>query len=425
LNAFYLVNPLIVASLSEKKRIAFLCHPYHRGGVTRWIADAAIAASNDGREVYFITVAPVSEFVSAKGRETLLQLLAARKSGVQIITAKVGYEFEFGTPGYRAYVYSKLLVQVPPGTPVVLADDEVLWQAAASLHGAYPVVGVLHADEDVYYNLAKKYYPHTDVLACVSNRVNKTVREWLPQTGIPGLYTIPCGINLPPVVQGAYSQGILQLVYVGRITNYQKRAGDLVKICSLLKEKQVPFHLNIIGDGGADKTALENKVVESGLQQQVTFCGWLSQAEVTRHLSQSDILLLTSDFEGTPIAMMEALAAGCGMVGTRVSGIEDYEHHPLAADCLSVYEVGDIEDAVSKVIKVAAIPATTKKQAARKLAEAEFTMQVCLQRYYKAIDAIPPRKEPPQRITLSLTALLYSKTIAIARYLKVNVIKEK
>ncbi len=143
--------------MSDKQKIAFLCHPYHRGGVTRWMADAAIACARNGHEVYFITVAPVKEFVSAKGRETLLQLLTGENNPVRIIKAAAGREFEFGTAAYRSYVYKKLLAKLPPGTPVVPSDDMAVWDAAASLYESYPVIGVLHADESYYYKLAEKY----------------------------------------------------------------------------------------------------------------------------------------------------------------------------------------------------------------------------------------------------------------------------
>ena len=405
----------------DVKKIAFLCHPYHRGGVTRWMADAAIALAKQGHEVYFITVEPGKEFFSAKGRETLLQLLGKNANTVKIIKTGVGYEFEFGTPGYRAWVYKKLIAALPAGTPIILSDDHAVWEAAVSLHQSYPVVGVLHADESQYYNLAEKYYREVAVFACVSERVKATMQKRVPEFDPGCMYTIPCGINLPAFELAGHREDLLQLIFVGRISEYQKRAGDLLKIAIQLAKKGKNFRLNIIGDG-PEKTALENKVKEAGLQQYVVFPGWLSQKEVARYLSASDILLLTSDFEGTPIAMMEALAAGCGMVGTRVSGIEDYEHHPLAADCLRVYTVGDIEEALNKIEAISAIPQNVRQQAARKLAETEFSMEVCLSRYLVALAAIRANINPIPAISIGLSQLLYSKMIALARHMKVRLL---
>ena len=384
------------------------------------MADAAIACSKQGHQVYFITVAPAKVFYSAKGRETLIQLLKSEKNSVQIISEVVGYEFEFGTPAYRAWVYKKLIARLPAGVPLILSDDYAVWEAATCMQSRYPVVGVMHADENHYYDLVAKYYRQVDVLACVSERVKIHTGERIPDLVKLPLFTIPCGINLPVLRRTERIDDRLQLVFVGRISDYQKRAGDLVKIAALLATSGINFHLTIIGDGNM-REELEINVKESGLVSLVTFTGWLSQQEVAKHLSVSDILLLTSDFEGTPIAMMEGLAAGCGMVGTRVSGIEDYEHHRLAKECLGIYQVGDIEAAVEHILMVGAIPSEKRRAAAREMAETEFSMTVCLERYYVALDNIQTHRDmnlPP--ISLPPGELLYSKMIALARNIKMS-----
>ena len=409
--------------MAVQQRIAFLCHPYHRGGVTRWMADAANAYCDMGWEVYFVTVEPRVVFFSGEGRETLLQLVRQGQRPVQTVSVKAGRAFEFGTQAYRAFVYRKLLVGLPPGTPVILSDDATVWEAACPLHATYPVVGVLHADEPYYYALARRHYQDVSVLVCVSERVKKTVIADIPDIDAGMVYAIPCGINLPAATGATGGGNILQLVYVGRITEYQKRVGDLVNICALLQQKNTAFRLSIIGDG-MDRASLEQKFEDEGLSGVVTFCGWQSQAAVYERLAGSDILLLTSDFEGTPIAMMEALAAGCGLTGTRVSGIEDYELQPPAADCIRLYEPGNIAEAVAKTLQLAAVPTDVRRKAARQLAEREFSMQGCLEKYAAAIAAI--KKTAPQKPAtpaMPVQALIYSRAIAAARALKMSLRK--
>jgi glycosyltransferase involved in cell wall biosynthesis len=384
------------------------------------MADAAMGYAKDGHEVYFVTVEPEKEFFSAKGRETLLQLLQKESNSVKVIKARVGSEFELGTPAYRTFIYKRLLVQLPTGASIILSDDAVVWEAAASLHASYSIIGVLHADENHYYNLAKKYNNQADAFVCVSDRVAKTVAARVPEIEAGRIHIIPCGINLPDIAPNRNTGNLLQLVYLGRVSDYQKRTGDLVSICALLKKNNVPYHFNIIGDGET-RVSLEQKFRAAGLQQHVTFWGWLSQKEVARHLSESDILVLTSDFEGMPIAMMEALAAGCGIVGTRVSGIEDYEDHPLAKDCFSVFTVGNIAEAAEKINRVAAVPTGERQESAKKLAQTEFSMRVCLDRYMKVMSGL--KKEfapPPAAINIPPKELLYSKALAAARALKLK-----
>lgn len=407
--------------MATNKSIAFLCHPYHRGGVTRWMADAAIAYAAMGYKVYFATLEPTITFFSGQGRETMLQLLTKTKNNVVKGSVKVGREFEFGTPEYLEYIYKKaLLATVPPGVPLILSDDKSVWAAAVSLHDTYPIVGVLHADEDAYYNLTKKYHKYADILVSVSARVQHTIQQRFADVPANKLFIIPCGIHLPPVNTRTHKEEVLQLIYVGRVNDYQKRSGDLLKIATSIREKNIPFVLNIIGDGAAYKTNLEAQFKQAGLDNAVTFRGWLSQAAVKDYLNSADVMILPSDFEGMPIAMMEALASGCGFVGTRVSGIEDYENDQLAPDCFRVYEVGDIEDAVNKIQDVAAIPLAARHKAARQLAESQFSMDNCLANYDKAIATIQPKAYRAGSASISPIAVIKSRLIAMARAMKVK-----
>ncbi len=407
--------------MSEQNKIAFLCHPYHRGGVTRWMADAAMAYAAKGYAVYFVTPEPSVEFYSGKGRETMVQLLQKTPNKVHIGSIKVGREFEFGTPEYNAYTYKKLILEhVPIGTPIILSDDPTVWQAACALGNSYPIIGVLHADEPHYYQLAEQYKNEVPIFVCVSARVSRLAQEKTPSIDAARVFIVPCGITLPAAQNNYNANATLQLVYVGRITDYQKRSGDLAKVAMLLKQKNVPFHLNIIGDGLETKVALQKTIQEEGLQNDVTFTGWLSQAKVAEYLNTSDVMVLTSDFEGMPIAMMEGLASGCGFAGTRVSGIEDYEHHPLAKDCFRVFEVGDIAAAVHQIQEVAAIPVSTRKTAARELAEEQFSMDICLNRYNKAIATIPVKSYTNTAIGLSPVNAIKSRLVASIRALKMG-----
>lgn len=400
------------------KSIAFVCHPYHRGGVTRWMADAAIYLANKGYKVWFVTVAPSKPFVSAGNRETMVQLLAKAGKPINLLTAAVAHEFEFGTPQYRVFIYKRLIAGVPAGTPLILSDDSAVWEAATALHQHYPIVPVLHADEDKYYDLAARYHQQSNLLVCVSARVHKKVLAAVHGLDAKKVVTIPCGINLPPVTAEDHHD-VLQLAYSGRLSVYQKRVFDLVPLCTALV-KHLPFHLNIMGEGES-KGELMQQFADAGLAEHITFHGWRTQQEVQEILAATDALLLTSDFEGMPIAMMEALASGCGFVGTRVSGIEDYELHPLAAQCFRVFTTGDTADAARKIAEVAAVPVPARRRAARKLAEAEFSMEVCMDRYLAAIAGIPSLNYiQPVVPGLSLKNEYISKALATARYLKVR-----
>ena len=382
------VNSQYVAHLAEQP-IAFICHPYHRGGVTRWMADAAIKYGSEGRKVYFVTVVPKNRFFSAGKAETMAELVMPYKNVVQIVTESVTGEFELGLPEYRIEAYTRLMQQhLPVGTAVIVSDDPDVWAAAAAMRASFLLVGVLHADEVNYFDLASKYAASFDFYACVSKRVAAKLADRVPAWPRARMAVIPCGIKLPMLQPQARATKVCRLVYVGRLTEYQKRISDLLNVALKLRELKFDFQLTIVGDGGADKLALQAAVQNAGMGECIKFAGWMAKEAVAAILDTSDVMIMTSDFEGTPVAMMEALAAGCGFVGTRVSGIEDYEWVEGSKECFRIFEVGATGDAAQKIVELASIPFAQRTGAARLIAESHFDMATCLHRYDEAIAGI-------------------------------------
>jgi len=196
---------------------------------------------------------------------------------------------------------------------------------------------------------------------------------------------------------------------------------DLAALAQALLQQQTPFHLTIIGDGGDDKTALQQKIAAEQLGSYITFAGWQQKAQVLQYMRDSDIMVLVSAFEGLPVAMMEALASGCAFVGTRVSGVEDYEQHPLAKDCFSVFAIGDVADAAQKIKALSQVPSSIRSQSARKLAEEQFSMDQCLSNYLKAIQAMPQRTYQASQVgNLPLLQVIKTKLLSKARYQKMK-----
>ena len=76
--------------------------------------------------------------------------------------------------------------------------------------------------------------------------------------------------------------------------------------------------LTIVGDG-EDRSAAEDYVRGNGLDAVVDIVGQLG--DVSQLMSAADIYVLSSDTEGTPFAMLEAMSSGLPVVATAVGGI--------------------------------------------------------------------------------------------------------
>ena len=76
----------------------------------------------------------------------------------------------------------------------------------------------------------------------------------------------------------------------------------------------------IVGDG-EERAGLEALVRERGLTAHVRFLGWRQDLETI--YAGADVVALTSRNEGTPVCLIEAMAAGCPVVATDVGGVAD------------------------------------------------------------------------------------------------------
>ncbi len=78
--------------------------------------------------------------------------------------------------------------------------------------------------------------------------------------------------------------------------------------------------LLLAGDGSL-RGELERRASELGVADRVRFLG--TRCDVPDLLEASDVTVLTSDWEGMPIAVLESLAAGCPVVASDVDGVRE------------------------------------------------------------------------------------------------------
>jgi glycosyltransferase involved in cell wall biosynthesis len=402
--------------------LAFLCHPYHRGGVTQWMIDAAVEWASRDNPCWFVVPRPTVRFVSGEGRPTILELLHIAAAGTNLVTIAppVGRSFELGSRRWRAYEYAKALTAgVPAGVAVIVSDDEPVWRAGAWCSQRNPLVGVLHSDDPHYYSLAARYSRRASALVAVSQRIQRRIGS-LSSVGGPEIVVIACGVRLGAPRVAASDGRESRILWVGRVDEEQKRASDVVRIAAALHSEGVPFTIDVIGDGPV-RVELERMIARNGLASRVRLLGWRSRAEIRSLLEDSNLLVSTSNFEGMPLVVMEALAAGCGVVATRVSGVEDYAGRPGAANSLRTYPIGDVTAATNAIRAMMQLPAGQLARDARSLAEMEFSIERCMDRYAAVVrrSALPRAATPrlwPHRLAAAGSPLL-----AYARALRAGV----
>jgi glycosyltransferase involved in cell wall biosynthesis len=83
----------------------------------------------------------------------------------------------------------------------------------------------------------------------------------------------------------------------------------------------LPDAVFLIAGDGARRSALERATVAAGIENRVRFLGWRRDLEDL--YAATDLFVLTSRNEGTPVALIEAMAAGVPGVSTDVGGVRD------------------------------------------------------------------------------------------------------
>jgi glycosyltransferase involved in cell wall biosynthesis len=128
----------------------------------------------------------------------------------------------------------------------------------------------------------------------------------------------PNGGGKQPAVSGKASS----ILFVGRLSK-EKRPDLFVKLAHRLISK-LPSHdfvFRIVGDGPL-RREMQQLRDEIGLSEtDVIFEG--ERSNLAEIYGNSDLLVLTSEYEGTPNVVLEAMAYGIPVIATRVGGVPD------------------------------------------------------------------------------------------------------
>ena len=190
----------------------------------------------------------------------------------------------------------------------------------------------------------------TDELLAVGNKV----RQDLLHAGIGtkekfGL--MPPGLSLGALPRKSQSResldlsvNRLQCAFIGRVTNI-KRPDRFLDVVSEIKKRGVELDFFIAGDGELLETC---RLRISNHKLPVTVLGW--QNDIEQVLSAADIVILTSDNEGTPISLIQAGMAGLPVVTTNVGSVPEVVLDGVTGFVTSL-SVNEIANALERLVK--------------------------------------------------------------------------
>jgi glycosyltransferase involved in cell wall biosynthesis len=157
-----------------------------------------------------------------------------------------------------------------------------------------------------------------DAVLTLSDAESRILKEQFPQ--FPGAFRAVYNPYLTDAFQtgdsGAQCDGTgpLQLLAVGRLEE-QKNMTRLIEAFALAKQHAAlqSAHLTIAGEG-SQMERLRALAQQLGIAGQITFAGFCH--DIPAMLRRADMFVLSSNYEGLPAVVIEALASGCRIVST-------------------------------------------------------------------------------------------------------------
>ncbi len=190
-------------------------------------------------------------------------------------------------------------------------------------------------------------------VVAVSRFVADFNRRYFPFFPAGRLVVIPNGVDLPSVPPGLPASmraatGDFTACFVGRLAP-QKGLEHLLRAARLLEERGRQFRLILAGEGPEEEKL---RALAAGLRLAgAEFAGY--REDVRSLLAGCDIFVLPSHYEGMPLSVIEAMAAGLPVVATPVGGVPEVVEDGVTG---LLVPVGDPEALSAAIEKLAASP---------------------------------------------------------------------
>ena len=158
---------------------------------------------------------------------------------------------------------------------------------------------------------------------------------------------VPCVEALPP---RDLRRGIWTLACVA-LVRPRKGIEDLLEALALLRAQGLPVRLRVVGpfESPTYESQLKDYASRLGVADAVEWTGFV--ADVNAALCQADVLVLPSLFgEGLPMVVLEAMACGLPVVGTRVEGVPEAIGDGLSGLLAEPNNPADLARAIARIV---------------------------------------------------------------------------
>ena len=266
---------------------------------------------------------------------SLLEIARCKSPGVRAVLERTSLFKDSAT----AIVQLKAVLEKEKPMLVVLGHlDLKLYPLVLHLQQIGQPYGIIAHDSEIYFCKNRvndrvrrgMIIKGANWIAANSRHTRSLVEAWgIPREKITIIHPplSEQAIFISNELDGEVRDDSFTLITVSRIV--PNKAIDLVlKALQIINRNEIPFRYIIVGEG-PERESLQRLSTDLGLQNKITFTGYISDEDKWRLLQASDLYVMPSrvrpedQHEGFGIAFLEAAACGIPSVGTNAGGIPD------------------------------------------------------------------------------------------------------
>lgn len=183
-------------------------------------------------------------------------------------------------------------------------------------------IHLLPSRDTMYILKVTEFLKKVNGIHCVSSEIQRFLKEKLSIEVKTSFINRPAVNPVNPPINKIFNRSnIPYIVTTGRL-EWIKGLDYLLKALQILKNKNVIFKYEIIGDGSL-KAELMFSIKDLGLENYVTLVGRLPNKEILHKLLNADIFVLSSHEEGISNAVLEAMSLTVPVISTNVGGMNE------------------------------------------------------------------------------------------------------
>lgn len=259
-----------------------------------------------------------------------------------------------GVPQLTRFVKSRQIDMIHAHLPLA----GVVARLAGLAAGA-PVVYSEHNLQERYNSatrlLSRWTWSQQDAVVAVSADVANSIRRNLG-VDVP-IYTVVNGVDVrrfdPVGSDGADVRlalgisGSSPVVGTVAVFRVQKRLDHWLAAAKLIRDARPESRFLLVGDGPERETVLR-EAATMGLSDVLLWVGL--NKDVRPYLAAMDVFLMSSEFEGLPIALLEAMAMGVPPVATAVGGVPEVVQNGVSGLLVPFGSISELASAAVRLI---------------------------------------------------------------------------